>query len=226
MSLPMRHNDREIVNLRDNDSDDNAVLVDGNPDEDHSDDNNDSMDDTVVSRHDNSVDVDNDSDDDAVYESSDLLTQTMRSSQKRGDPKEKILELFCKNFAEQRTGVCINSQSTPYQNVRKNVLASMKTIFPNISESSKECKSLVNIITKTVRKVSTNDETKERHDAVLVICKTLMKLFPQRALFSILQRWSQKPKNHFLMDAINVVTVLASHYGQLRMDQFLDKART
>jgi len=102
----------------------------------------------------------------------------------------------------------------------------MKTIFPNISESSKECKSLVNIITKTVRKVSTNDETKEQHDAVLVICKTLMKLFPQRALFSILQRWSQKPKNHFLMDAINEVTVLASHYGQLRMDQFLDKART
>ena len=66
MTLPMRHNDREIVNHDNNDFDNNAVLVNKNPDEDHSDDDNDSMDDTIVSGHDNSVDDDNDSNGNAV----------------------------------------------------------------------------------------------------------------------------------------------------------------
>ena len=142
------------------------------------------------------------------------------------DPKEHLMALFCENVAERGKGVCSESQTTPFQNVRSNVVASMKTIFPNLSASSKESESLVNIVTKTVRKVSSDDETKERHNAVLIICNTLIDLFPRRAMFSLLQRWSRKKKNHFLKDAINVVTVLTCNNGELRIDEFLDNART
>ena len=107
------------------------------------------------------------------------------------------MAMFCDSVSERRKGVCAESQTTPFQNVRSNVVASMKTIFPNLSNSSKESESLVNIITKTVRKVSSDDATKERHDAVLVICNTLINLFPQRAMFSLLQRWARRKKKPF-----------------------------
>ena len=128
------------------------------------------------------------------------------------DPKDNIIAaVFKRKLAEKSA-------------VRKDVMESMKRIFPKLSESSEECQSLVNIVTKA--KVSPDDKSTERHDAVVVICNTLMKLFPTRAMFCLMQCCSRMGGNHFVRDAVNVVIVLTSQFRNMCMTQFLDKART
>jgi len=109
------------------------------------------------------------------------------------------------NFIRQQ---CPNFHQSPNSNTR-NVVASILKAGQDIAASIDE---------------NGTPQTKQFNVAVKSIFKSIRAIFPQRAMFNLMCRWSRQLKLHFQRDAINVLAVL-SHQLNMDLPTFLLTAR-
>ena len=160
-------------------------------------------------------DIEDDSDIDI-----DLEEITRKSSHVINSNKKKN---FLNTMANQSP---FSDQGTVPGALNEAAATAVNTMFTGVQHSKPECKILNKLVIKFLKKEPIKEDGIRLREKALLICNTILEIYPNRSFYNLISRWSRKKKLDYTKDILNTTFVLLSHFEEETLWSFLENCRT